>query len=318
MRLFSSFKLSKANMDLLAKHGFTVDWTDDRPYGADLAKKFSEYDIVLVGIAQKIDTSMLTCVKKPLVIATMSMGTDHLKDAINHPMVTILNCASGNAVSVAEHIFALILALRKKLLESKFLAWSAKGHRFNLSSRPYEINGKTLGLVGAGNITREVIKIARVFNLKLLCHTLPHPDNDDLVKLGVKFVELDELLRTSDIVNILVPLNDSTHNLISAEKIALLRPDATFINCARTAVVDTHALIDYADKHPTFNVGLDIDISDNPKFKSDKNYEDLEKLFAKQRKNVIVTPHTAGLTHEAVQGLENEIIGKICELSGVL
>ena len=299
-------------MDLLEQSGFLVDWTDDRPYGEELGRRFCEYDVVIIGIAQKVTMDMLTGVKKPLVIATMSMGTDHLKDAFSHPMITVLNCTSGNAVSVAEHIFALILALRKKLLESKFLAWNAKGHRFNLSSRPYEISGKTLGLVGSGNITREVIKIAKVFNMNLLCHTLPSPDNDDLVKAGVKFVELDELLRTSDIVNILVPLNDSTRGLISAEKIALMRPDATFINCARTAVVDTHALIAYADKHPKFTVGLDIDISDNPKFsKGDGAFDDLEKLFVKQRNNVLVTPHIAGLTHEAVQSLENEIVEHI-------
>jgi len=308
MKLFASLELYPDTVQKFEKAGFTVNFHKDpktRPKGTEMKKRLKDNDVLMVGIQQYVTADMLDVVKTPKIIATQSMGLDHLaKECFTHPLIKVLRVtsANGNAVSVAEHIMMMLLALNKKVNESNFLLWDGQAHRFNMGSRPFEIKGKILGLIGSGTITKELIKFALAFDLKLICHTQITPEDLELEKLGVKFVELDDLLKNSDFINILVPLNDGTRNLISREKIQLMKPTACFINCARTAVVDTHALVEYADTHPTFTVGLDIDIEG-----------DLIPLFKKQRHNVIVTPHTAGLTHEAVQKLQNEITNNILD-----
>ena len=304
MKLFSTVELFPQTLDIFRQNGIHVDVQAIRstwPKEPDLKQAFGKYDIILVGISQKLVKENLALIKKPTILATQSVGTDHIDPSyFEHPLVRVVNIKAGNSVSVAEHIMALILALKKQVLETSFLVWDGKGHRFNLPNRPCELSGKTLGLIGSGTITREVIKLAMAFNLKLICHTRVSPEDLSLEKLGVRFVELDELLQTSDIVNILVPLTPHTRNMISKEKIKLMKPDATFINAARTEVADTHALIEHADKHPTFTVGLDIDVEG-----------DLIKLLKKPRHNVIVTPHTAGLSYESVQRMQSEVVANI-------
>ena len=151
------------------------------------------------------------------------------------------------------------------------------------------INGKTIGLIGAGKISQRMVDIANIFNMPILCYT-EHPENhEDLIRKGVKFVELDELLQNSDIINVSVPLTNKTNNLISRDKVELLKKNATFINTSRTGVTDVQALVEFADKNPSFYLGLDIDVGE---------YTDL--LF-KRRNNVVVTPHIAGCTDDAIK-----------------
>lgn len=119
----------------------------------------------------------------------------------------------------------------------------------------------------------------------------------------MRFVALDEVMRESDIVNVSVPLNSETKNLISREVVQLMKPTATFINTSRAEVADTRALIEYADLHDTFYVGLDIDT------------DEYKELLSEYRDNVIVTPHTAGVSKQAIYRMDLEIAEKIAELA---
>lgn len=303
MKAFFATPVSKHLIDKFNKAGISVDFgtTTELLDRAELVEIINKYDIIKPQFLQKLDTDMMANINTPKVYGSMSIGLDHIpSDWFANPLIKIANIKTANAVSVAEHIFALILALSKRIYESNALVIDGKGHRNHIieRDRPNDISGKTIGLIGAGNITREVIRFATVFNMRILCYTKNPKKHQDLND-KVEFVSLDNLLKESDIINISVPLNDETKYLVSKDKIELMKTTAVFINTSRTNTVDTKALLEYADKHPNFYVGLDIDLCEH------------RELFMKYRHNVIVTPHTAGISKEAISRMEEELVENI-------
>ena len=283
---------------ILEKEGIELTINKKLLSKKELISVLEEYDILIINIYLKLTSDMVKYIKKPIIIATLSVGLDHIDESFfKSSLVTIVNVKTGNSISVAEHIFGLILSLNKRIVEGNRLVLE-KENRSKLQKRPEDISGKTLGLIGFGSINQEVMKIAKAFNMEIICYD-KYVSQKDLEENRVTFVELDELLKTSDIINVSIPLNDETCHFISKDKIQLMKPTATFINASRTEVVDTKALIDYADLHDNFYVGLDVDTD---------NYKE---LFSKYRENVIVTPHIAGLSKQAVDRVNIEVVNKI-------
>ncbi len=203
---------------ILSSHGIelTINTSNDIPNGEKLISIIENYDIIIIGVFSKLTEDMIKYIKTPKIIATVSVGLDHIdKCFFESPLVTIVNNKTANSISVAEHIFSLILNLNKRMSESNKLVIEGNGHRSNLHERPEDISGKTLGLIGCGNITAEIIKISRVFNMKLKCYTKNPQKHVDMLEKGVEFVSLDEVLKTSDIINVSIPLTEETRNLIS-------------------------------------------------------------------------------------------------------
>lgn len=268
----------------------------------ELRSILQEHDILIIGIKTHIQKEILNFVKTPKIIATLSIGLDHIdSEVIDSKLIKVINIKNANTISVAEHILSLILALNKRIFESNNLVIQQKGNRKNLHERPEDISGKTLGLIGAGNITREVVKISKIFNMNMLCFT-KHPEHHkELIAEGVIFKSLDEVLAESDIISINIPLTNETKNLISRDKIKLLKSNATFINTSRTNIVDMEALLEKADKNNTFYVGLDIDVDEHC------------QLLSKYRNNVIITPHIAGCSKQATDRTYLEVATKIKE-----
>lgn len=293
---------SKEAIDILKSNNIdlTIDDSDNIPNTEEIISLLQEYDILIIGVKTLISKEILDHVKSPKIIATLSIGLDHLDLEVRESnLVNVINVKNANTISVAEHIFSLILALNKRLYESNNLVLQQKGNKKNLHERPDDISNKKLGLIGAGNITKEVIKIAKIFNMSISCYT-KNPDNHkDLLNDGVTFKTLDEILKESDIINVSIPLTDETRYLISKDKIDMIKETATFINTSRQDVVDTKALIEKADKYNTFYVGLDIDLD---------NYE---TLLSRYRNNVIVTPHTAGVSKQAIERMDYELANNI-------
>ena len=293
--------LDKKACDIIRNNGVQLDISnsDKRPDKDGLIKLLNEYDILIIGIEDKFTKDMLPTITKKKIIATLSIGLDHLdKEFLENDKIKIINCQTSNVVSVAEHIFSLILALKKRIIEANDI--SLKGeNRKKLSMKGNDITGSILGVIGAGKISHEVIRISKVFNMKIICNTLNPNKHEDLKKQGIKFVSLDEVLSNADIITINIPLNEENKNLISKDKIKLMKKTATFINTSRGELVDMTELIKYADENKTFNVGLDIDA---------ENYKDILSI---KRNNVIVTPHIAGVTKEAVGRMDVEVANRL-------
>lgn len=302
LKAYSIIKdLNKKACEIIRNNGIQLDISnsDKRPDKNRLIKLLNEYDILIVGIEDKFTKDMLPKTTKKKVIATLSIGLDHIDRAfLENDNIKIINCQNSNVVSVAEHIFALILALKKRIIEANNISLRGENRR-NLSMRSNDITGSTLGIIGAGKISHEVIRISKVFNMKIICNTLNPEKHQDLMKQGVKFVSLDEVLSNADIITINIPLTKENKNLISKDKIKLMKKTATFINTSRGELVDMTELMKYADENKTFNVGLDIDA---------ENYKDILNI---KRNNVIVTPHIAGVTKEAVERMDVEVANNI-------
>ena len=302
LKAYSIIKnLDKKACEIIRNNGIQLDISnsDKRPDREGLIKLLDEYDILIIGIEDKFTKDMLPITTKKKIIATLSIGLDHIDRAfLENDNIEIINCQTSNVISVAEHIFALILGLKKRIIEANGISLRGENRR-NLSMRSNDITGSTLGLIGAGKISREVIRISKVFNMKIICNTLNPEKHKDLMEQGIKFISLDEVLSNADIITINIPLTEENKHLISKEKIRLMKKTATFINTSRGELVDMPELIKYADENKTFNVGLDIDA---------ENYKDILSI---KRNNVIVTPHIAGVTKEAVERMDVEVANNI-------
>lgn len=278
----------------------TINDSDNIPNTEELIVLLQEYDILIIGVKTVVAKDILEHISSSKIIATLSIALDHIdKEVRESNLVHVINIKNANTISVAEHIFSFILGLNKRVYESNNLVLEQKGHRKNLHERPEDISNKKLGLIGAGNITKEVIKIARVFNMQMSCYTRNPDNHKDLLEYGVVFKSLDEVLKESDIINISIPLTEETKYLISKDKIELMKPTATFINTSRADVVDTKVLIEKADKYNTFYVGLDIDLDVH------------KELLSQYRNNVIITPHTAGVSKQAIERMDFELSNNI-------
>lgn len=276
----------------------------ERPNKQELLRLLNEYDILIIGVKEKLTEDMLAKIDKKKVIATLSIGIDHIdRSFFESDLIKIINCQTSNVISVAEHIFTLILGLKKKIIEANDIAMRG-GNKTDLSSRSNDITNSSIGIIGAGKISREVIKIAKIFNMKIYCNTLNPEKHKDLLQQGVKFLDLDTLLTNSDIITVNIPLNEESKNLISKDKIRLMKKSATFINTSRAEIVDINELMKYVDENDTFNVGLDIDV---------ENYKEILNI---KRNNVLVTPHIAGVTKEAIKRMDIELANSIKEYLG--
>ena len=287
LKAYSIFKdLDKNACEILRNNGIQLELSDceERPNKEEIIRLLNDYDILIIGVREKLTEDMLKMINNKKIIATLSIGIDHIDNSFfESDLIKVINCKTSNVISVAEHIFALILGLKKRIVEANEISIKG-GTKRDLSARSNDISNSSIGIIGAGKISREVIKIAKVFNMRIYCNTLNPEKHQDLLKEGVEFVDLDKLLNISDIVTVNIPLNEESKNLISKNKIRLMKKTATFINTSRAEIVDMEELIKYADENDTFNVGLDIDIED---------YREILKI---KRNNVIVTPHIAGVT----------------------
>ncbi|MEE0699567.1 MAG: NAD(P)-dependent oxidoreductase [Bacilli bacterium] len=302
-KAFSVIKdLNKDAIDILKNNNIQLTINDSGyiPNTEELIALLQEYDVLIIGVKTIVTKDILEYINSPKIIATSSIGLDHIdKEVRESGLIHVINIKNANTISVAEHIFSLILGLNKRVYESNNLVLQQKGHKKNSHERPEDISNKKLGLIGAGNITKEVIKIAKIFNIQMSCYTRNPNNHKDLLEYGVVFKSLDEILKESDIINVSIPLTDETKYLIAKDKIELMKPTATFINTSRVDIVDTKSLIEKADKYNTFYVGLDIDLDEH------------KDLLSQYRDNVIITPHTAGVSKQAIERMEFELANNI-------
>lgn len=273
-----------------------------RPSGETLRKLIETYDIVLISTAETVTEDMLRSVKTPKILATASSGTDHIHiPADKAALIRVANAPTANAQSVAEHTFALLLALEKRLTEARTLAVRGESKK-RMHTRPEELAGKTLGVIGAGHTAAAVLRLAKAFGMETLCWTRNPERHTDVAALGARFVTLDELLASADAISLNLPLTEETRGLLSRERIEIMKPGAAFVSTSRPELIDLPPLLGRAAREPDFAVGLDIDV--------DKTFG----LWDERMPNVIVTPHIAGGTTQARRRMFLEACASAAEL----
>jgi phosphoglycerate dehydrogenase-like enzyme len=222
------------------------------------------------------------------LIQLISAGYDRLDvEAARKAGVPIANNGGSNAVSVAEHTIMLMLAVLKKLVWQHNNVVAGKWRVGDFAeTRLYEAAGKTLGIVGLGNIGKKVARRAAAFDMNIQYYDILRLTEDQEDALGVRFVLFTELLRTSDIVSLHVPLNETTRGMMSTAEFALMKPTAILLNTCRGPVVDEHALHQALTTKRIMAAGLDVMLEEPPKTD--------HPLFTLD--NITITPHTAGPT----------------------
>lgn len=257
-----------------------------RPDPTQMKEILWEYNCVIIGTSQKITEDMFDGIETPRIIATASVGLDHIRvPEDKRCLVTILNTPKANAQSVAEYTMACALSCCKRLEEGKDLYLQGKDNK-KLRQKPEDLLGKTIGVVGAGNISRRIMDYALFFGMQVLCWTRNPDHHRDLEERSVRFVDLHELVRTADNISVNLPNKPETVGLISEELVSEMKPTAVFISVSRLETVDAEALFEKARENKSFYVCLDLDV--NPQ---------VVKQIPDQP-NVLVTPHIAGGTVE--------------------
>ena len=255
-------------------------------------------------------SEILTKLSNLKLLVTRSTGYDHIDiDFCKNHGIIVSNAPEYGKYTVAEHTMALILAISRKLIES--IDRTRKGD-FRLDGLTgFDLYGKTLGVIGAGSIGQAVITFAHCFGMNVQVYT-KNPDEELARQLGFTYVDLKTLLSTSDIVSLHVPYTKETHYMINKENIHEFKRGSILINTARGGVVDTEAILIGLDEGILSAVGLDVLEEEcyvmdetqlmTPDFlKTCDLKTQLMNHVLLTKKNVIITPHNAFNSNEALQ-----------------
>lgn len=277
----------------------TVRQPGFRATETELCRLVAEYDVLIIGAKERMTREVFNSIGKLKVLGTLSIALDHIDPIfMDDPRIKVLNCPMSNVVSVAEHTLALILALFKKLQQGHVAVLNQAG-RAGLHGLPNDLANRVIGVVGAGRIGSRVLELASAFGLRGICHTLHPHKHETLLERGVQFVDLPTLFRSSDIVTLHVPLTDSTRTMVTRSLIELLRPHAVFVNTSRIDIVDNDALFEQLRKGKILGVGIDADIPP----------DEIPRLATLS--GLILTPHVAGITNEAIVRMDFELAESI-------
>ncbi|MCR4325392.1 MAG: NAD(P)-binding domain-containing protein [Patescibacteria group bacterium] len=255
------------------------------------------------------------------LIATRSTGFDHIDmDAARKRGVVVSNVPFYGENTVAEFTFALILALLRRVEAAHRRVFETD--TFSQEGlRGFDLAGKTIGIVGGGHIGMRAARIAKGFEMNVLVFDV-HEDKDLARETGFSYVSLDELLGRSDIVSIHVPYNEHTHHLLGREALKKMKDGAYLINTARGGVLDTMALIEALSDGSVAGAALDVleeegDLGDELELLAGPHPKEadlkaaLANHYLMNHPRVIVTPHIAFNTHEAVTRIIDTTIDNI-------
>ncbi len=298
---------------------FDLMFFEDKPNPQSL-KKISDIDILSPFIYSAVDKQAIDSFKNIKYIATRSTGFDHIDlKTCQKKNILVSNVPNYGENTVAEHTFALILALSRKICFS----WErTKLGDFSLENlRGFDLKGRVLGVIGTGNIGRHVIRIAKGFEMNILAFDIKK-DQKFAKKIDFQYVSLDNLFKNSDIVTLHAPYNKATHHLINLKTLKLFKRGCYLINTARGGICDTTALLKGLQQGTFAGLGLDV-LEEECFIKEER--ELLSSVFKKtcdlktalenhiliNQPNVIITPHSAFDSKEALTRILDTTIENI-------
>ncbi|KAA1261092.1 D-lactate dehydrogenase [Rubripirellula obstinata] len=287
---------------------------------AQNASQFSDADVISTFVYSDLDDETLKKFDHLKLIATRSTGFDHIDmDHCNDREIAICNVPEYGSATVAEHTFGLLLTISHRLEEA--IDRTRKGDFSPRGLQGFDLEGKTFGVIGTGNIGQHVIRIAHGFGMNVIAFDL-QPNADAAEKFGFDYVEFDELLKQSDVVSLHVPGSAKTKHLIGADQFKLMKRGAVLINTARGALVDERAMLRSLAEGNLAAAGLDV-LSEEPVIREEaellrrvyEQHHSLDTLLVDQvlirMRNVVVTPHSAFNTREAVQRIIDTTVDNI-------
>ncbi len=294
-KVLISDKLSDAAVQIFKDRGIDVDFQPDLGKDKDkLAAVIGNYDGLAIRSATKVTEKILENATNLKVIARAGIGTDNIdKDAASKKGVIVMNTPFGNMITTAEHAIAMMFAVARQIPEASASTHAGKWEKSKFMG--VELTGKTLGVIGAGNIGGIVCDRARGLKMKVIAYD-PFLGEEKAQKMGVEKVELEDLLARADFITLHVPYTDQTANILSREALAKTKKGVRIINCARGGLVDEEALDDALKLGHVAGAAFDVfevePATENP-------------LFGLP--NVVCTPHLGAATSEAQENVALQV-----------
>jgi D-3-phosphoglycerate dehydrogenase len=280
-----SDKLSQDAVKVFKDRGIEVDFKPGMS-AEDLLANIGKYDGLAVRSATKVTADVLARAEKLKVVGRAGIGVDNIDtDAATQRGVVVMNTPFGNTTTTAEHAIAMIMALVRQIPLANVSTQSGKWEKSRFMGM--EVTGKTLGLIGCGNVGSIVADRALGLKMRVISFD-PYLSPERAVGIGVEKVELEELFARADIITVHTPLTDSTRNLINAASIAKMKKGVRIVNCARGGIVDEDDLRAALDSGQVAGAAVDVFETEPAK----KNV-----LFGHE--NLIATPHLGAATQEA-------------------
>jgi len=294
-KVLISDALSPAAVQIFKDRGVEVDFQPN--LGKDkekLAAAVNGFDGLAIRSASKVTAKILEQAKNLKVIGRAGIGVDNVDiPAATAKGIIVMNTPFGNSITTAEHAITLMLALARQIPQADASTQAGKWEKNRFMG--VEITGKTLGIIGCGNIGSIVAERAHGLKMKVIAYD-PFLSPERAIDLGVEKVELDDLLRRADFITLHTPLTDKTRNIIGAAALAKTKKGVRIINCARGGLVDEPALRAALDSGHVAGAALDV-FAEEPATEN--------PLFG--HANVVCTPHLGASTTEAQENVALQI-----------
>jgi len=300
-RVLISDALSPAAVQIFKDRGLEVDFQPSLGKDKDkLAEIIGNYDGLAIRSATKVTPKILANAKRLRVIGRAGIGVDNVDiPAATAKGIIVMNTPFGNSITTAEHAITLMLALARQIPQADASTQAGKWEKNRFMG--VEITGKTLGVIGCGNIGSIVANRAIGLKMKVVAYD-PFLSPERALELGVEKVELDELLRRADFITLHTPLTEKTKNIIGAQALARTRKGVRIVNCARGGLVDEAALRAALDSGHVAGAAFDVFVEEpatqNP-------------LFG--HPNVVCTPHLGAATTEAQENVALQVAEQMAD-----
>ncbi|MDX1765554.1 MAG: 2,3-bisphosphoglycerate-dependent phosphoglycerate mutase [Candidatus Saccharimonadales bacterium] len=319
--IYDATDLDKSQLtEALDASGHSWDFIDDDLHEGNY---HPEAEAIAVFISSEVTRQAIEAMPKLKLIACRSTGFNNVDfDAAKEHGVSVANVPTYGEETVAEFAFTMLLALTRKLQE----VLKAEHEQLTpdqLTGR--DLKGKTIGVIGTGHIGQKSLKIADGFSMNSIAFDA-FPKEELQEKYNFKYVELDELIKQSDVISLHVPLLPQTRHIINRERIAQMKPGAILMNTARGELVETEALIEYLNNGHLGGVGIDViegeellDLSEEMAILMNKANsrgtmkQSVQISVLKEMDNVIISPHNAYNTVEAIRRINNTSAQNIVE-----
>ncbi|WP_439154052.1 phosphoglycerate dehydrogenase [Yoonia sp.] len=294
-KVLISDKLSPAAVQIFKDRGIDVDFQPDLGKDKDkLLEVIGQYDGLAIRSATKATEKIINAATNLKVIGRAGIGVDNVdRDAASRKGIIVMNTPFGNMITTAEHAIAMMFAVARQIPEASASTHAGKWEKSKFMG--VELTGKTLGVIGAGNIGSIVCDRARGLKMKVIAMD-PFLSEERATEIGVEKVELDELLARADFITLHVPLTADTKNILSRENLEKTKKGVRIINCARGGLVDEQALADLLTSGHVAGAAFDV-FAEEPATEN--------PLFGLP--NVVVTPHLGAATTEAQENVALQV-----------
>ncbi|MFC2062789.1 phosphoglycerate dehydrogenase [Chloroflexota bacterium] len=299
MKVLVADPIADEGVDILREHAQVDVRTGLKP--EELTAIIGDYEALVVRSQTQVTAEIIQAGCKLQVIARAGVGIDNIDVAeATRWGIVVVNAPTGNTVSAAEHTIALMLALARHIPQANAMLKTGSWRRSDFMGT--EVKGKTLGVIGLGNVGSEVARRAQGLEMKIIgCD--PFISTDHAGKLEVKLVPLERLLKEADFITLHIPRTESTKGLIGTKELALMKPCAYIVNCARGGLINEEALVKAVKEGKLAGAAIDVFVT-----------EPTTQSILFEDANIIVTPHLGASTTEAQATAARDVAVQIIDV----